>query len=166
MSPAWSYAVAIGFLGVLGFAHAQPQVSVERLWTGIYAVERPRLVDDPKTGFAERSIARDPKVEVETIRIPASIGTRFGIGFVFRGETGASIQYRVIWRYPPGGVTDPRRRITLQEEVYDEIGDADEPRFEGRVFHYDWELVPGRYVVEVWVRTRRLLQQEFHVFLP
>ena len=166
MNPVWGYAVAIGLLGVFRCADAQPQVSVERLWTGIYTVERSRVVDDAKAGFGERSIAEDPKLKVETIRIPARIGTRFGIGFVFRGEKGASIPYRAIWRYPPGGLTDPRRLITLQEEFYDHVGDADETRFEGHLFHHDWELVPGRYVVEIWVRKQKLLQQEFHVFLP
>jgi hypothetical protein len=165
MNPTSWFAAIAGVLTLLAAAHAQPRVAVERLWTGIYT-RQVQVIDDPTQPFGKRSVNRDVRLELETTRVPARIGTAFGIGFVFRGDAGQTVPYRVVWRYPRDGLTDPRSGKTVHESMREGTASVDRPRSEGHAFVYDWGLVPGEYIVKIWVGDKKLIEQAFDVFLP
>ena len=147
-------------------ARAQAPPVLERLWTGIYTVIEAKMVDDPSAAIGKRLVSGAPTLQLATTRIPARIGTRFGIQFVFRGDKGTTVAYRTTWRYPARGPTDPASGKTVYESTASRSIRVDDPAHSGHVFVFDWGLVPGRYVVEVWAGERKLIEQSFDVFLP
>ena len=147
-------------------ARAQEPPVLERVWTGIYTVIEARIVEDPSAALGKRLISGAPTLQLATTRIPARIGTRFGIRFVFRGAKGTTVAYRHTWRYPARGLTDPASGKTIYESTASRSVRVDEPVHTGHAFVFDWGLVPGPYVVELWVGERKLIEQSFDVFLP
>lgn len=146
--------------------HAGEVPVLEHLWSGIYSVSQNRRIEDPSTASGYYLASTGAKLILETTRIPARIGTRFGIGYVFRGKKGETIDYRVVWRYPSAGLTNPATGKTAFEATRGFSARIDEHWCSGHVFSYDWGLVPGNYVVEIWVGDQKLAGQFFEVYRP
>lgn len=146
--------------------HAGEVPALEHLWSGIYSISQNSRIEDPSAVSRYYLNSAGPKLTLETTRIPARIGTRFGIRYVFRGKKGETVDYRVVWRYPSAGLTNPTTGKTVFEAARELSAWIDEPRCSGHVFSYDWGLVPGNYVVEIWVRDQKLAGQFFEVYRP
>ena len=104
------------------------------------------------------------KLELETTHIPARLGIRFGIAFVFRGDKDATIDCQVLWRFPP--TTNPDSHTTMTERTVQHSETVDVAAVSGHLFVYEWGLVPGTYVVELWLRGTKLISKSYEVFLP
>ena len=150
----------------LTLVHAGEVPVLDHLWSGIYSVSQNRSIEDPNTVSGYYLASTEAKLILEKTRIPARIGTRFGIGYVFRGKKGETIDYRVVWRYPSAGLTNPTTGKTVTEATRELSAQIDEPRCSGHVFSYEWGLVPGNYVVEIWVGDQKLAGQFFEVYRP
>lgn len=146
--------------------HADEVLPLEHLWSGIYSVSQNRRIEDPSAVSGYCLASTRPKLTLETTRIPARIGTRFGIRYVFRGKKGETVDYRVVWRYPSSGFTNPTTGKTVFKTTRELSARIDEPWCSGHVFSYDWGLVPGNYVVEIWVGNQKLAGQFFEVYRP
>ena len=159
--------MAIMLLGVVylaGSAAEAAEPTIELLWSGVYSVEQEGRVADPAslTGWRRRSYGA--KLDSETTRIPARIGTRFGIAFVFHGDKDATIHCQAVWRFPP--TTNPDTHTTMTERTVEHSETVDVPAVSGHLFVYEWGLVPGTYVVELWLGGTKLISKSFEVFLP
>src|SRR5262245_56933145 len=88
-----------------------------------------------------------PRLLQRTDEIRASVGVRFGIRFIVNGPSfGTVVPVRIRVLHPP--MHRPSRRITEQEEWAMEAN-ARLPRFTGWRFEELWELVPGRWAIQV-----------------
>ena len=140
------------------------EVSAELLWSGIYSTERDRFVEDSQSVTGKRILSQGARLELETTRIPARIGTRFGIGFVFHGDAGTVIAHQRVVRTP--AVTNPATNKSMTGSTIDRSAPVNTPLFSGYVFEYDWGLVPGVYIFEIWSGGKKLVSQEFTVSTP
>jgi len=149
-------------------AGAQQVESVDVSWVGTYRVAEVREVEDPTAPTGRRYISSGPEPIAQTTRIPAAVGTRFGIGFVLKGSpAGHIVPYRVAWRYPSAGVTNPETRTTTFEWKSPPYSCALEwPCFAGYPLRYPWELTPGEWKIEIWVEDRKVVETSFELFQP
>jgi hypothetical protein len=132
---------------------------------GIFRIGEPLgRVIAPHTGTGSVRLVdplRDPVLETPTRRVPARLGTRFGLRFRVDSQAGASIlRVRVRVLHPPltgpGGVTR-----TLDE--WDMDVNAGLPRYTGWAFDEAWELVPGRWTFQILLAGALLLEEAFDV---
>jgi hypothetical protein len=138
--------------------------AVELLWSGIYSVEEEKRIEDPGSLTGWRWLTSSAKLEIETSRIPARLGIRFGVAFVFHGDKDATIHCQVVWRFPP--TTNPDTHTTMTEQTVEHSETVDVPAVSGHLFAYEWGLVPGTYVAELWLGGTKLISKSYQVFLP
>ena len=154
---------AIFVLTYPGSTGSAAEPTVELLWSGIYSVEEERRIEDPGSLAGWHWLTSGAKLELETTHIPARLGIRFGIAFVFRGDKDATIDCQVLWRFPP--TTNPDSHTTMTERTVQHSETVD-VAVSGHLFVYEWGLVPGTYVVELWLRGTKLISKSYEVFLP
>ena len=173
MSCMRTYSIPAAFLfvwAVAAGAHAQQVRSLDLLWAGTYEVTATREVEDVTAPAGRRKVAGGVQPLVATDRIPAELGTRFGIGFVLRGEpAGAKPEVYAIWHFPQRGLTNPQTRTTtyvwrmdlrhcpIEREPYCLVGYP---------LQHAWELVPGTWRVEIWAEGRKLAEKSFELYVP
>lgn len=149
---------------------AQQVDAVEIVWAGTYTVGGAREVEDPTSPMGARLVAGGVRPLEETLRVPAVVGTRFGVGFVPRGEpAGARAPLQALWRFPERGLSNPHTRTTTFEWRMAlescTIGRAPWCMV-GYPLRHDWELVPGRWTLEIRDGTRTLAERTFELYLP
>jgi hypothetical protein len=54
----------------------------------------------------------------------------------------------------------------MTERTVEHSETVDVPAVSGHLFVYEWGLVPGTYVVELWLGGTKLISKSFEVFLP
>ena len=104
--------------------------------------------------------------EKQTDRIPARIGTAFGPTFVVRAPGQTSVRLRSVTRYPSPGLTNPVTKVTgMRDETVltFTVGEASQDLFH---FTYDWELVPGVWVWQLWDGETKVAEKSFVIVRP
>jgi hypothetical protein len=98
-----------------------------------------------------------------TTQIPASQDVQFGFRYRVVGDpNGGQLPLRLITRFPPPGLRDPRSGLTssTEELVMATVGGSG---FHAYELEYDWELVPGEWKFEIWERDRKVTERSFTV---
>jgi hypothetical protein len=153
---------AVPALFLAACASTDPGLQLQ--WAGIYATTSFEQRADPNTPTGFRQVNVDGvQLIARTSQIPARLGTQFGISYDFVGLQGRKVPHRVVWLFPAAGMKNPR---TMQSAT----------RYENRVtcysgescmaawhFNEPWEMVPGAWVVEIWMGEKRLIAQTFEI---
>ncbi|HYC44298.1 MAG TPA: DUF3859 domain-containing protein [Burkholderiales bacterium] len=151
-------------------ALAQAVKDVDVLWVGTYKIAGTRPVEDPTAPTGYRYVSQGIEPLHATQRVPAAIGTRFGVAYVLRGEpAGAIVPVHAFWRFPPAGITNPETRTTVFEWKTGELQCRLEQQpfcLMGYPLQHPWELVPGRWTLEVWAAGTKVVETFFDVFTP
>lgn len=165
--------IAILALAVL-MAVARPSLGqavrvdrIELLDVGLYRAERAGQMGAP--GSVAGNINRLSSVTFyeRTTRVPATVGTRFGVRFDLIGEPArAVVPLRAIWRFPAPGLREPGSGKVYTESVETFASPIGEPRQRGYGLDEEWELVPGDWTLEILHGQRRLLAQTFTLYRP
>lgn len=159
-----------GALAALLLTAQAPTIKVERIEVsrpGTYEIEVRGAVPDQAVTTGNRVEAKAYKSLAVGAEIPAKAGTVIGaeltvIGTPRRGK----VPLKVIWRYPPPGLTNPETKETRTTDEYSDvqlIGDKF-PVFWGLT--QDWHLIPGTWTLEIWHADRKLVTQQFQVTSP
>ena len=160
-------AVLIVLLTV-GVAAAQTVERIDILESGLYAATTTGTNAAPGTAAGITHVVGQVKFYQQTNRVPARIGTRFGISYVVVGSPqGQSVATRVIWRLPAPGLRNPKTGNVYRETTEDTtkaIGSRDS--LTGYRFDEEWELVPGDWTLELWVGGRMLATRTYTVYRP
>lgn len=132
-------------------------------WVGTYKVLGSQRSDYSSiTGKISRAIGW--QLEQRTTDIVASVGTRFGINYTFEGtDSNVLVPHRVIIRYPEGGLTNPVTNRTAMSFTREKTCHIGVPSLAGQAFSEPWELVPGIWVVEIWLDNKLIASQPFTV---
>ena len=157
---------SLAIVFILAACAIAPSPAEDR-WAGIYSVLASRRIPDPARLTYQRTVSRGFRLEQATTRIPVSLGTRFGISYVFSGppERGP-VSHRVIWRFPDAGITNPETKKTSLEYEWNKVCKVGVECHAGWVFIESWELVPGTWTMEIRIGQQQVLQQSFEVVLP
>jgi hypothetical protein len=150
-------------------ASAQYVESAEVAWAGTYTVTNTREVPDADSPNGLRFYSSGAKPVIEAERVPVTVDTRIGSGFVLRGTADShSVQYQVVWRFPEPGMQSPEGKTSREwrSPPYSCPVGPYQPCLAGYVFRNEWEIVPGRWTLEVWAEGRRLFERSFEVYKP
>jgi len=109
----------------------------------------------------------EPKLAVGTTSIPAQPKVNFGVRFTVIGAPAkAKVQVKVVWIFPPEGVKVPGSGQPLRRAEDAPNYTIGEVAWATYRFDDPWELVPGKWTVEIWEGDRKLLSQDFTVVTP
>jgi hypothetical protein len=156
-------AVVLSILAAVSFIHAQTVTDVEvvefgtfhkTLSNGIYAA--PNSIRGIAHDVVEATLIR------ETTTIPAAIGTSFGVRIKIVGDPiGAVVTFTGRCTHPR--LTDPvsgRSSTTEEWACYPVIGRT---AYIGWTFDDAWELVPGKWILQVFYGAKLVAKKEFDV---
>jgi Domain of unknown function (DUF3859) len=152
---------------LVSLASAAGSERIEILWAGTYTVSQSKEVVDPNAPSGKRFLSSDPTLLSQTSRIPAVIGTRFGIRFRFKETSGTqTVKYRMVWRFPAPGIANPLTGNVTRETALDTACGSNSPCFAGYPLREEFEVVPGVWTVEIWVDNSKALEHSFEVYRP
>ena len=161
--------LGLALLGFAGGAAAQQARAdrIELLQFGLYKAERTSDTAAPGTPAGQVHTITSVTFTDATPRIPARLGTRFGIQFRVVGTPAdQNVTLREIWRLPAPGLRNPTSGNIYRESVVEFTMPLGATRVRGYGFDHDWEVVPGDWTIEIWDGQRRLLAYTFNVYRP
>ena len=94
--------------------------------------------------------------------ITAKIGTQFGIQLQVNGSPELAIA-NVVTRVTHPPITNPETQKSSTVDQWDSPMNIGYARYAGWQFEDPWELVPGKWVIEILRGSKVLLRQEFEV---
>lgn len=151
-----------------GLAAAQTVERIDILQAGLYTAAVTGTAPAPSTTTGRTQLLGDIQFYQKTDRVPATIGTRFGVNYLVVGAPeGAMVELRQVWKLPAPGLRNPGNGNVYRETsrlVQKRIGDRN--ALNGYSFDAEWERVPGPWTLELWLGERRLLSKTFTVFNP
>jgi hypothetical protein len=104
----------------------------------------------------------NPELLSETDKIPATVGTVFGVRMMLDGETTASLSFR--WTFP--AMQNPANgQIWTEMTGTQELSSDRAHSFLARI-NNDWEAVPGDWTLQVLRGEQVVAEKVFHVFVP
>jgi hypothetical protein len=143
-----------------------PPLKAQVDWVGTYTAEQSVRVNDPSSITGKRSRSSSVKLEKPTTQIVAALDTYFGVGYTIVGPVSREpVPVRVVWHYPPAGLASPISGKTVTS-TFDQVCRVNVPCNSGKRFTEQWELVPGKWVMEIWAPEQMLVRQEFEVSVP
>jgi hypothetical protein len=120
-----------------------------------------------RIGYSKESIAIDAVEDIRLLQhtsdIPGVLGTEFGMLYKINSTPkGAQFQVTSVIKFPEGGLTDEKGKVYEQatETFNVAIG---ERSFYCFGFDEQWEIVPGKWVFQIWHKNSRLAQRTFNV---
>lgn len=135
-------------------------------WVGTYSSSGSERVDAPWMGTGKFTHSFDPRLVEATTRIPARLGTQYGVSYSFDGSAPSkTVVVEVIWRFPKAVTTARDVDVRRDHESYQAECPVDTSCLVGRVITEKWETEPGPWVVEVWLAgtETKVLEQEFEL---
>src|SRR5215469_8874785 len=108
--------------------------------------------------------SNDVQIVTTTDIVPACIGMRFGIRYnVVGAPNGAPENITTTTRFPLPGLAMPGAAEPILVNRYVVSADIGRGGYHGYRFDEPWELVPGRWTLEIWSRDRLLASHSFMV---
>ena len=103
-----------------------------------------------------------PVLDRETDVVPARLNVHFGINFRIEGtpEDGYTT---IIARFTHPPLTNPKTGETVTVEDNEQMVMFKRPSHVGWIFAYPWEVVPGKWKIEILHEDRVLVEKEFTV---
>ena len=98
----------------------------------------------------------------ESTTISAKLGTSFGVEVVLQGPSNMTI-VPVLTRVTHPPIANPETGVTQTVDEWNSPMNVGIPRYTGWSFDNPWELVSGRWVIEVLDNRRPIIRQEFIV---
>ena len=129
---------------------------------GIFEAQKTKVVEEKDTSTGYRTLLDNIKLIKETDTIPAAVGTQFGIRYIVEGEpNGAQVEISVKFLHPQ--TVNPTNNKTVTLEQFHKQLPIGETSYSCWIFEYDWELVPGEWIIQIWSGDRKFAEQAFTV---
>jgi hypothetical protein len=151
-------------LALPGLAQAQTIERIELLEYGLIAATVTSRHSAPGTASGQEGVLDQIAFTEKTTRVPARLGTRFGIRF--RPPVGQSISLEQRWHLPAPGLRNPQTGNVYRQTTFPIEAVIGDDGVRAYAFDEEWELVPGDWTLEIWSGQRKLLSQTFTVFRP
>jgi DNA-binding phage protein len=117
-----------------------------------------------RSSFGSVIKVRNVSLVRSTTTILARTSLRFGLRYVVVGApVGASVDIRLVTRFPESGLLDPATGIRHYESEYTIRGAIGIPAYREFIFDHSWEIVAGEWVFEFWQAGRNIGSQRFCV---
>ena len=163
----------IGFLLVLSVVAVgkdepdPPELSAEVMESGVYAIRRIGTIRDENMPGEQWHVGRQFMLVSATNRIPASVGLTFGFRCKIKGETkGKQVFIRAVHLFPEAGLQDPKADRPKTRSEYKSPAVVGAEMLPTYTFDHEWELVPGKWIIQMWHQDKKLAEKTFDVYLP
>lgn len=132
---------------------------------GLYVAKNAKT---KKTDYGTSAISRVEKHIKQTDRVTARIGTTFGFRYKLEGRPkGGRVKLVVKVIIPPPGLTSPKTGKTFTNLTFDkEKVEIDKIHHEFLTFKEKWDLVPGKWKIQIWYEKKKLAEKTFVVYKP
>lgn len=148
-------------------ACAKPSPTIDISWIGPYTVASTSQVDEASSLSGQISRSSGVRHNSTTARIPAVLGSRFGMGYVISDPDKTRIfNVRYVWRFPGGGLLNSSTGESASFFQIRRTCRVGESCATAWVFNHDWELKPGKWTAEIWLDEKMALSRDFEVYLP
>ncbi len=162
---------AIAMLFLLAFAvcpafsEAVEVKGLEIVEYGIYKARIKTGIEDPDAPKGEISTLTEIDLSEKTDRIPAVLGSRFGMRYVVVGSPqGEEITVKVRYSYPE--LRDPKSKRSFSGNEFVRRVRIGTPYYNDYAFEEDWELVPGTWAIQIYYMGKELGGKEFEIYSP
>lgn len=127
---------------------------------GIYEASKRGEASAPETSVGYIHTTSIEKLIKSTDHLPAHVGTSFGLHFRICGSPNESIVNGTICViHPPTENPETgEKRMTEQWPLIEKIGKM---HFSGFTFDKDWEIVPGKWTIQVWYGGKVIAEKKF-----
>ena len=150
-------------LATASCGHAEKITGAEIVEYGVFEkIASQGLLDAPNALDGKIHGVIEGKLVESTTTIKASIGTSFGIRVKLLGEPdGKMITCGFRWIHPK--MTDPGSGHSSEGDQWESQPRINHPRYTGYTFDNDWELVPGKWTIQVLYGGKVLTEKTFNV---
>lgn len=137
-----------------GYVPIEPRY--QKLWSGTFKSEQDASGEskDPNDEFR-------PRIILESNTVRGRVGTPFGLAFSLRTPDlpYQQVSYRHVWTLPEPGIIDPK--TDKVSRVFEKPGMAytNSATLLGWAVTEESELLPGEYVLELWVGSVRIARE-------
>ena len=123
----------------------------------------PRTTKDAKnTSLGKMTVLEEIELVKQSDVIDAATGTQFGVKYLVKGSPkGTNVALAVRLLHPP--TTNPDTKKTATSETWVANAKVGSANYSGWIFEYDWELVPGDWILQLFYKDRKLLEKQFIV---
>ena len=163
--------MSVGIL-VLGFCtiHIDNSIAAEVYGAQIvdYGVYVTDDVKTEKTDYGTHAVSKVEKLIKQTDRVPAETGKTFGFRYKISGKPkGVRVELIVKVVIPQPGLTNPETGKTFHDLTLPrkriKIGII---HHEVLIFEKEWDLVPGKWKIQLWHEGKKLTEKIFTVYKP
>lgn len=134
---------------------------------GIYCADTIQKVADPNAPGGHRNVVTNVRLLKRTTRVPALLGTRFGMRYAIIGTpNGALVNLRLVTKVPPPGLHDQKSGKIIMVNEYAMAGSIGANGYREYHLEYDWEALPGVWSFELWDDKRKRAEQSFTLTKP
>lgn len=142
---------------------AQAIQQIDVLDFGIYRAYRINQRDAPATPARVLGHVANLELLEGTTTIPALRGVRFGFEFKAVGQSNVKVRLKFVILVPePGIQRDGTTEHVVRGEFFQYV-EVGEPSYFGYKFDYPWEIVVGKWTLEIWDGNRRLTSHDFDI---
>ncbi|HLH87249.1 MAG TPA: DUF3859 domain-containing protein [Xanthobacteraceae bacterium] len=134
---------------------------IEIVEYGLYDLKTIKKVDSPSIASG-LLVVTEGSLMKQTTTIPAKLGVAFGYTVKIHGSPeGGTVTVRDINIVPEPGLHNPKTGhvVYREEATYTrKIGETFRSDYQ---LSYDWTLVPGKWVFQLWIDNRKMAEQIF-----
>ena len=161
--------LALALLLTPAVTNAQtPQINrIDIVEYGIYTAKTTSERAAPNATAGIVANLGDVQHAVTTRTIPGQQGVQFGFRYKVVGAPAtASVLLHMVTIFPSPGLTDPATGKTAARSEYDVTATIGNMQYKDYGLDNAWEVVPGRWTMQVWYQGRKLAEQTFTVGKP
>ena len=162
-----SLALALWLAPAVTYAQT-PQIDrIDIVEHGIYTAKRTGDEAAPNATNGIVANLGDVQHAVTTRTIPAQQGVRFGFRYNIVGTpANATVLLHMVTIFPSPGLTNPATGKTAARSEYDARATIGKRQYKDYGLDNAWEVVPGRWTMQIWYQGRKLAEQTFTVGKP
>jgi hypothetical protein len=140
---------------------------IDILEYGIYTTKKTKTIESPSLSGEKGRILKEVTFATETDRIDALVGTHFGFLFAINGEPkGRKVDIKQVTIFPASGLRDSMKGEVFYKNEYITSLEIGMKWLKGYGFDEEWELVPGKWIFQLWHKDRKLAEKTFTVYRP
>lgn len=155
--------ITLGFsLSVPAFSIATEVSGIDVVEFGIFKTDKVGETEAKKTSSGTLNVTRDQRLIKGTDKVVATIGTRFGFRFKLNGRPEGQkvlLQGRIL--HPEISNPETQRMSTI--DLWDREETIGHTNYIGWSFDNDWEIVPGKWTIQLFYDGKKLAEKIFRV---
>ena len=159
----------LSFLFLTSISGAAGAQSIQRIDITEYGIYRAHVTNEISalgTPTGTVALVNEIKLVQATTTVPARLGVSFGIRFKIVGRKGGSVNLKMVTLIPQPGIRNPKTGNTSVRSEYLRTKKINSVHYSDYSFDSPWEIVAGKWTLEIWDGNRKLASQSFNVVAP